>query len=228
MTDFLMAVGLGYLLGSIPFGYLLVRIFRGEDVRHSGSGNIGATNVSRTSPVLGVLTLILDALKGWLAVWLAQRIVLMQLPRGSETIAIDQLGSAMLSAMQIHERAYMAAGAAALCAVIGHMFPVWLRFSGGKGVATGLGAFVTLAPRTILAMVVVFVLIVLVFRYVSLASITAAALLPVLAAFLDGWRDMPLMLGFMTAASALIIFKHRPNLRRLFAGTENRLHLRHG
>jgi glycerol-3-phosphate acyltransferase PlsY len=228
MTDLFITAVLGYLLGSIPFGYLLVRIFRGEDVRQSGSGNIGATNVSRTSPVLGVLTLILDALKGWFAVWLAQRIVLAHLPRGSETIAIDQLGSAMLSAIQIHERAYVAAGAAALFAVIGHMFSVWLKFSGGKGVATGLGAFVTLAPRAILVMTLIFVLVVLAFRYVSLASITAAALLPVLAAFLDGWRDLPLMLGFMTVASALIIFKHRPNLRRLFAGTENRLHLRHG
>ena len=127
-----------------------------------------------------------------------------------------------------HERAYLAAGAAALFAVVGHMFPVWLKFSGGKGVATGLGAFVTLAPKAILVMVVVFVLVVLAFRYVSLASITATALLPALAAFLDGWRDTPLMLGVMTAASALIIVKHRANLRRLFAGTENRLHLRHG
>ena len=228
MTDFFMAAGLGYLLGSIPFGYLLVRIFRGEDVRQSGSGNIGATNVSRTSPALGVLTLILDALKGWLAVWLAQQIVLAHLPRGSETISLDQLGTAMMTTVQIHEHAYMAAGAAALFAVLGHMFPVWLKFSGGKGVATGLGAFVTLAPRAILVMALVFVLVVLAFRYVSLASVTAAALLPVLAAFLDGWRDMPPMLVFMTITSALIIFKHGPNLRRLLAGTENRLHLRHG
>ena len=220
MTDLFIAAGLGYLLGSIPFGYLLVRIFRGEDVRHSGSGNIGATNVSRTSPALGVLTLILDALKGWLAVWLALRMVV---PAGSE----HPLGSTM-NAMQIHEHAYTAAGAAALCAVIGHMFPVWLKFSGGKGVATGLGAFVTLAPRALLVMALVFIVVVLVFRYVSLASVTAAVLLPVLAAFLDGWRGFPLMLGFMTAASALIIFKHRPNLSRLVAGTENRLHLRHG
>ena len=204
MTDLFLTAALGYLLGSIPFGYLLVRIFHGQDVRESGSGNIGATNVSRTSPALGILTLVLDALNGWLAVWLAQALVLP------------------------HERAYLAAGAAALFAVIGHMFPVWLKFSGGKGVATGLGAFVTLAPRAILVMVVVFVLVVLAFRYVSLASITATALLPALAAFLDGWRDTPLMLGVMTAASALIIVKHRANLRRLFAGTENRLHLRHG
>ena len=111
---------MSYLLGSIPFGYLLVRIFRGEDVRQSGSGNIGATNVSRKSPVLGALTLLLDALKGSAAVALSYVVA-------DRMVAIPSLEQLAL---------------AALFAVLGHMFPVWLKFRGGKGVATGLGAFV--------------------------------------------------------------------------------------
>jgi len=111
-------VAVSYLLGSIPFGYLLVRIFRGEDVRQSGSGNIGATNVSRKSPVLGLLTLLLDAFKGSCAVWLA-----------SETLMRAFPGN-------IDASPYPALSVVAVCAILGHMFPVWLRFRGGKGVAT--------------------------------------------------------------------------------------------
>src|SRR5499427_4546725 len=113
-----------YLLGSIPFGYLLVRIFRGEDVRRSGSGNIGATNVSRTSPTLGALTLFLDAAKGFVAVQIAA--------------VYPGLGT---SDVRIHRMM----AASALFVIIGHMFPVWLGFRGGKGVATALGGFVRLA-----------------------------------------------------------------------------------
>src|SRR5208282_1873381 len=119
MSTLVLIAAASYLLGSIPFGYLLVRIFRGEDVRQSGSGNIGATNVSRKSPVLGVVTLVLDALKGTAAVGLTYR----------------------LSGMAVGEKPYMAMSVAALFAVLGHMFPVWLKFRGGKGVATGLGSF---------------------------------------------------------------------------------------
>src|SRR6202166_2576547 len=111
-----------YLLGSIPFGYLLIRVFRGEDVRQSGSGNIGATNVSRKSPALGGLTLILDALKGSAGVGVAYYLS----NRGSGNVA------------------YEAMSIAALCTVAGHIFPVWLKFRGGKGVATGLGSFVVI------------------------------------------------------------------------------------
>ena len=147
--NFLITAVFSYLLGSIPFGYLLVRTFRGEDVRQSGSGNIGATNVSRTSPALGVLTLILDALKGVAAVLLARALF-----PGEHLLAV----------------------LAAMFAILGHVFPVWLRFRGGKGVATGLGSFVVLVPKAILLMVVVFVLMVMTFRYVSLASIISVAL----------------------------------------------------
>jgi len=126
MYAFLFIAAVSYLLGSIPFGYLLVRIFRGEDVRQSGSGNIGATNVSRKSPLLGVLTLLLDALKGTAAVVLSYKLA-------DRMVAIPT---------------YEQLALAALFAVLGHMFPVWLRFRGGKGVATGLGSFVVIAPES--------------------------------------------------------------------------------
>ena len=190
-----------YLLGSIPFGYLLVKIFRGQDIRQTGSGNIGATNVSRTSPALGILTLLLDAVKGFAAVTLTRF---------------------------LYPEHPVLAGIAALSAVVGHMFPIWLKFRGGKGVATGLGAFVLLAPKAILAMVLLFVAIVAVFRYVSLASITATALFPLLAWILDDYRDQPRMLAAMAAASVLIIAKHHQNIQRLLAGTESRFQLRRG
>src|ERR1700722_5566025 len=144
MTAFLLTAAYSYLLGSIPFGYILVRTFRGQDVRQTGSGNIGATNVSRTSPRLGALTLILDALKGLSAVVL--------------TRALFPADKGLMFA-------------AALFAVVGHVFPVWLRFRGGKGVATGLGSFAVLTPKTVLVMIAIFILILLAFRYVSIASI---------------------------------------------------------
>src|SRR5689334_21914703 len=146
-----------YLLVSIPFGYLLVRIFRGEDVRKSGSGNIGATNVARKSPVLGVLTLLLDALKGSGAVALAYTLC-------------GRMGTGNVP--------YRAISLAALFAVVGHVFPVWLKFRGGKGVATGLGSFVMIAPKAVLVAAAIFLVVVLVFRYVSLGSIVAVATFP--------------------------------------------------
>ena len=195
MSAFLPTAVYSYLLGSIPFGYILVRAFRGQDVRQTGSGNIGATNVSRTSPRLGVLTLILDALKGLAAVALTR----MLFPGHNILL-----------------------GAAAFFAIIGHMFPVWLRFRGGKGVATGLGSFVLLTPKTILVMVAIFVVIFLAFRYVSLASILTVALFPLLAWVFEPYRDAPQVLAFITAASLLIIAKHHENIRRLLARTESR------
>jgi acyl phosphate:glycerol-3-phosphate acyltransferase len=173
MRAFLLTAGFSYLLGSIPFGYILMLIFRGQDVRRTGSGNIGATNVARSSAVLGVLTLALDALKGLAAVLITRA-------------AFPGQG--------------VLAGVAALFAIAGHVFPVWLKFRGGKGVATGLGSFIMLAPKAVLVMIAVFVAIVLTFRYVSLGSIVAVALFPVLAWFLDGYGNMPLTLLCMAAA----------------------------
>jgi glycerol-3-phosphate acyltransferase PlsY len=185
-----------YLLGSIPFGFILLRIFRGQDVRRTGSGNIGATNVARSSPTLGLLTLILDALKGVAAVELARAFF-----PGRNVLA----------------------GVAALFAILGHMFPVWLKFRGGKGVATGLGSFAILAPKTILVMVGVFVAVVLVFRRVSLGSIVAVALFPFLAWLLHDYDSSPQILVLMATASVFIVARHHQNIRRLLVGTEPRL-----
>ena len=202
MSNVFLISGLSYLLGSIPFGYLLVRIFLGEDVRLSGSGNIGATNVSRSSPVLGVVTLVLDAAKGVAAVGLAYVIS----KRGN-------LGSSR----------YDLLAWAALFAIVGHMFPVWLKFRGGKGVATALGAFALIAPEAVLAAAGLFVLTLVIFRYVSLGSVVAAALFPLLVWYLHPLQDPRAGVGIISMASLLIIVRHQKNIRRLLAGTENRL-----
>jgi len=201
VTTFLASAALSYLLGSIPFGYLLVRIFRGQDVRQSGSGNIGATNVSRTSPALGVLTLVLDALKGFAAV---------------TTTRLIFPGRPLLL------------GVAALFAIAGHIFPVWLKFRGGKGVATGLGSFLVLVPKTMLLTIGIFIAIFLAFRYVSLASILTVALFPLLAWSSSSFPDGQPLLALMATASLLIIAKHHENIRRLLAGSEPRFRWRRG
>ncbi len=200
MSKILFIAATSYLLGSIPFGYLLVRIFRGEDVRQSGSGNIGATNVSRKSPILGALTLLLDALKGSAAVWLTY----------------------FLSGRMAENLPYRAMSQAALFAILGHMYPVWLRFRGGKGVATGLGAFLMIAPKAVLIAAGIFIVVVLVTRYVSLGSILAVAFFPLLVYKMHSCGNTPMALGFMSATSLLIIAKHHENIRRLLAGTESR------
>jgi glycerol-3-phosphate acyltransferase PlsY len=185
-----------YLLGSIPFGMLLTKLFAGRDIRNSGSGNIGATNVARVvGPAAGILTLLLDVAKGAAAVWLAGRF------------------------SEQNSTALMLAGVFAL---LGHCFPVWLRFKGGKGVAPALGVFLVLSPLAALSALLVFILVSLAWRYVSLGSVSAAAAMPLLMYFL--WAPghaPPLVVDFGTLfASALIIFKHDANLQRLVDGTE--------
>jgi glycerol-3-phosphate acyltransferase PlsY len=197
MREMLISAGIGYLLGSIPFGYLLVRRFRGADVRTTGSGNIGATNVARTSPRLGAATLALDALKGAAAVFLVSSIF-----SGQNNLAF----------------------VAALAAVAGHIFPVWLGFRGGKGVATGLGSFVLLTPKAILLTLAIFVALAAAFRLVALASIVATASLPALALLL-GEGGRPVLL--MAAASLLIILKHHQNIGRMLRGVEPKFQFRH-
>ena len=195
-----------YLLGSIPIGYLLVRFFRHQDIRSVGSGNIGATNVLRSGGKgLGAATFLLDMLKGCAAVYLGA--VLGQL-LVSHTLAIGPL------------RNFEALGA--LCAVLGHMFPVWLRFRGGKGVATGFGVFLVAAPIGALAAITVFILVTLITRYVSLASILGAASFPFFAWFtVQG--DRPLFyIAVQFAVAFLIIAKHHQNIRRLLTGSESR------
>jgi glycerol-3-phosphate acyltransferase PlsY len=194
--NFILTAAFSYLWGSIPFGLLLLRTFRGQDVRRTGSGNIGATNVARSSPLLGLLTLILDALKGLVAVALARAFF-----PGQNLLPV----------------------VAALFAVVGHVFPVWLKFRGGKGVATGLGSFSILAPKSILLTAGVFMVMVLLFRRVSLGSIAAVALFPVFAWLLHEYGNTPEVLVLMSVASALIVARHHQNIRRLLSGAEPRL-----
>jgi glycerol-3-phosphate acyltransferase PlsY len=197
MNPYLIAAVGGYVLGAIPFGYLLVRILKGEDVRATGSGNIGATNVARTSPRLGAATLLLDAAKGLAAVLLAR---------------------ALFSGP--HQSLIMTT--AACFAVLGHLFPIWLKFRGGKGVATTFGAFILLTPKSILCMVVVFLILAAAFRYVSLGSVVAAAAFPLLAWALHEYADSR-QIVLIALVSVLVIWKHRRNIGRLAAGTEAKL-----
>jgi len=193
---------LAYLLGSIPFGYLLVKLVAGRDIRTEGSGNIGAANVSRQAgPVAGMLTLLLDAGKGYAGVWLAARLT-------GENV------SWMM--------------AAALAALLGHLFPVFLRFRGGRGVATGAGVFLPLCWQAVLAALAVWAAAVAVWRYVSLGSVLAAGALPVFMQVLyaPGYAP-PLVVSLGTIAAAmLIIVRHRANIERLVAGTEPKFTLR--
>jgi len=181
-----------YLLGAIPFGYLIYRGKTGQDIRAQGSGNIGATNVARVAGKgAGVLTLALDVAKGYLGVMLG---------------AWASQGNPVWMS------------AAAVAVLLGHMFPVFLRFRGGKGVASALGAFAALAPLAVVAVMAVFVVLVAVWRYVSLGSIVSALLFP-LAAWLLYHPPAGQILGAAVAA-VLIVVKHHANIRRLLAGQE--------
>jgi len=197
-----------YLLGSIPTGYLLYRIFRRQDIRSIGSGNIGATNVMRAGGKgLGAATFILDVLKGCSAVWLGAFLA-------SHWIPDAQTHPADIRTIEAF---------AALCAVLGHMFPVWLRFRGGKGVATGLGVFLAVSPIAALAAFGVFLIVLALTRYVSVSSILAAFSFPIFAWLLVTGPRPPFYFIAGALVSLLIIVKHYPNMRRLIAGTESRI-----
>src|SRR5512146_645698 len=212
MGTYITVAVIAYLLGSIPFGYVLVRVFRGEDVRQIGSGNIGATNVARKAPGLGVATLVLDMAKGYAAVRIAWYIA-------DRTV--------MAKGIPPDPRPfYVILGLAAVFGILGHVFPLWLKFKGGKGVATGVGVFLAVVPTAVLIVLAIFAVIFALFRYVSLASIIATAAFPIVGYVLISRGDR-LLLPFMCAGSLLIILKHHQNIRRLLAGTESRLELRH-
>lgn len=192
-----------YLLGSIPTGFLLVRAYRHEDIRTVGSGNIGATNVMRSGgKALGAATFLLDVLKGAAAV-------------GMGALAFRTLGIA--STPRDVE------ALAALFAVVGHMFPVWLGFRGGKGVATGFGVFLVAAPLAALAAIGVFAVILAISRFVSLASILGAASFPIFAWFLVSGYRPPFFMAVQVVVALLIIAKHHQNIHRLLTGTEHRI-----
>jgi glycerol-3-phosphate acyltransferase PlsY len=192
-------IAAAYLLGSIPFGLLIVKALGGQDIRSAGSGNIGAANVARNAGWLaGILTLLFDAGKGYLAVWIAGHYT-----NGS--------GRWMI--------------AAAVAVVVGHIFPVWLGFKGGKGVATSLGAFLPISAGAVAAAGALWVLVVLFWRYSSLGSIVAATSLPALVYLFYAPRHAPptYMLAGTVVVSLLVVVKHQGNIRRLIAGTESRL-----
>ena len=188
----LLVVLVAYLLGSIPFGLIIVRLMTGQDVRKSGSGNIGATNVLRTTGRLaGVVTLLLDGLKGALAVHIADHFT---------------------------HGAILWMSAAALAALLGHAFSIFLRFKGGKAVATFIGAFAYLTPWPLLAVVVIFILVLAYTRYLSLGSIIAAGLHP-FACWMILHPDWPVLVAAV-ASAVLIIVRHKDNIERIRAGNE--------
>ena len=196
LTALLVALG-AFLLGSIPTGFLVARA-KGVDIRQHGSGNIGATNVFRTlGKPLGILVFVLDALKGFAAVWLAHRFG--DAPAWTGIIA-------------------------AVAAIAGHNYTPWLGFKGGKGIATSAGVLLALMPWAVLAIAFVWLLVFQISRYVSLASICAAAALPmaVAALWFAGCGGNGPLLGFSLVISALAIWRHRSNMERLRAGTESR------
>ena len=194
----LLVLPIAYLLGAIPFGYLLVKWRTGSDVRSSGSGNIGATNVWRTtSRAVGLATLACDFGKGYLAVWIAGRLT-----------AGDPLWMSL----------------AALAVMAGHAYPVFLRFRGGKAVASFVGAFLCLAPLALSAQVAVFVAVVVWTRHISMGSVVSAATFP-MAVWLIQQAPWP-VLAASIAGAAFIIYKHKTNIQRLRAGTESVFSLR--
>ncbi len=199
-----------YLLGSIPFSFLITRWFSGDDIRTQGSGNVGATNVLRTQGKLpGILALTLDLAKGWFAVWLARFL----LAQPSWPWQFDASGGPLTS------KAFWL-GLAALLAVVAHVFPLWLGFQGGKGVATAAGVFVGLNPGSMGFAVVIFLVVALVSRYVSLGSVAAAAAMPPVLSYV--FHEPKWILIASAMISLLIIVKHQSNLRRILGGSENR------
>ena len=192
MTALLAAV-LAYLIGGIPFGYLLVRMKTGEDVRSKGSGNIGATNVLRTTGrAAGVVTLILDIAKGVVAVWLAGKLT------GNSPAAMS---------------------IAALAVMAGHAYSIFLKFHGGKAVASFIGAFLVLTPVPLLASLLLFVIVVAASRHISLGSIVAAGSLP-LAVYLIEHPPAPVLIASLIAG-AFVIYRHASNIQRLRSGVEH-------
>ncbi len=187
-------VAAAYLMGSLPTALLVVRVISGKDVRRLGSGNVGATNATRAAGLqVGIVVTLVDAGKGAVSVWL----------------------------MNVFDPASGWLAAAMLAAVVGHCFPVWLRFRGGKGVATLFGALLVLMPSSTLVAAALWLVVLALWRYVSLASLLATAVVPVLVAFID--RPPGVLQGAIIVAAVLVILRHRDNLRNLATGVEPRI-----
>ena len=210
MNPWLTSIPVAYLLGSIPFGYIFVRLFLHQDVRETGSGNTGATNVTRSSKALGLVTLVLDLGKAVLAVILAFVLA-------SQSPALRAMPRDLA-----HLKAFDIATLAAVAVIVGHVFPVWLGFRGGKGVASALGVFMTLVPKAGIGILIVFLIVLALTRYVSLASMVAAASFPLFGFYFVRHPSPVVVFGFLFIP-ALIIFMHRSNISRLMAGTESRI-----
>jgi glycerol-3-phosphate acyltransferase PlsY len=200
-----------YLIGSIPFSFLVVKMLAGADIRQHGSRNVGATNVARSfGKAPGIVALLLDIAKGYGAVafakWLTAR------PDWPLTFGTDP--------SPWHSRAFWVA-LAGLVAVVAHMFPVWLHFHGGKGVATATGAFLALDPIVIAAGILVFLIVLLSMRFVSLASMLSAASVPIFMRFLTHAPFWTIVISIVIAM--LVIVKHHSNIARLTQGTERRM-----
>jgi glycerol-3-phosphate acyltransferase PlsY len=203
MLLYLIVGVVAYLLGSIPFGLILVRVFRKQDIRQQGSGNIGATNVIRSGGKgLGAATFLLDAAKGYIAVLLAWQV-----------------------GLHVHQTQFQTqnlAATAAVCALVGHVYPLWLGFKGGKGVATGFGVFLGITATAALVALASFIVIFALSRYVSLASIIAAIAFPVAALLLPHEPLTSFMVAVVILLPLIVVAKHHANIRRLLAGTEYR------
>jgi acyl phosphate:glycerol-3-phosphate acyltransferase len=207
----LLLVLASYLIGSIPFSYLVVRAVAGVDIRMHGSGNVGATNVVRNAGKLpGVLALVLDGAKGYAAVTLAGYLI----SRPGWPL-LDPTGSSAL-----HSRAFWLASAG-LVAMLGHIFPVWLHFHGGKGVATAAGVFLAIDPRATAAAALIFLIAALATRFVSVGSLAAAVSVPI---FLQFLTRAPYWIVLVSVVICLIVvFRHRANIERLATGRERRI-----
>ncbi|SJZ54196.1 glycerol-3-phosphate 1-O-acyltransferase PlsY [Selenihalanaerobacter shriftii] len=195
MFSYLFVILISYLLGSIPFGLLLTRLVKGVDIREYGSGNIGATNAYRVMGFgMGVMVALFDISKGYISVQIAKQVF------GADVAVILII--------------------AGLAAVAGHNWPIFLKFNGGRGVATSVGILINLLPKTVLIVFFIWLIIVLTTRYVSLGSIVGAALIPILAIL---FNNPPIYVGLGLAIAVFVIFRHRPNIKRLLAGEENKI-----
>jgi glycerol-3-phosphate acyltransferase PlsY len=200
---YLIAAVVAYLLGSVPFGYLLVRFFRKEDIREKGSGNIGATNVIRSGAKgLGAVTFLLDVLKGSVAVLIC----------GAIAFRMGATAGVQMNAVAL----------GALCAILGHIYTVWLGFKGGKGVATAFGVFLAVAPWAALAAMGVFVVVFALSRYVSLGSILSALAFPIFALLIPHRPRTSWETAVIFLVPLIVIVKHHQNISRLMRGTEYR------